>query len=67
MNDDEITTTLRTIDMVRVEEREAMKQKIINWLQFHVCPSCEKGIDVHVSCDALLEDIELIKLMPNEY
>jgi hypothetical protein len=67
MNDDEITTTLRTIEIVRAEEREAMKQKIIDWLQFHVCPSCEQGIDVHVSCDALLEDIELIKLMPNEY
>ncbi len=67
MSDDEITTTLSTIELVRIEERAATKQKIIDWLQFHVCPSCEQGPDMHASCEALIDDIELIKLMPNEY
>ena len=66
-DDEEITTTLGTIELVRQESHEYMRRKIMRWMQFHVCPSCEIGENVHASCDALMETIILIKEMPEEW
>lgn len=66
-DDEEITTTLGTIELVRQESYEYMRRKIMRWMQFHVCPSCEIGENVHASCDALMEGILLVKEMPDEW
>ena len=66
-DDEEITTTLGTIELVRRESHEYMRRKIMRWMQFHVCTTCEGGEIIHPSCDALMEDILLIKEMPEEW
>lgn len=36
-------------------------QRVLDVLQNHLCPSCERGELLHDSCEALLADIELLK------
>jgi hypothetical protein len=40
----------------------AERERILALLQAHICPSCEQGVDVHVSCSAIMDDIALIEL-----
>ena len=40
---------------------ESEFQRVLDVLQDHVCPSCERGELLHDSCEALLADIELLK------
>jgi hypothetical protein len=40
---------------------ESEFQRVLDVLQDHVCPPCERGQFLHDSCEALLADIELLK------
>jgi len=40
---------------------ESEFQRVLDVLQAHVCSSCERGEKLHASCDALLENISLLK------
>jgi hypothetical protein len=40
----------------------AERERILALLQAHICPSCEQGVDVHVSCSAIMDDIALIEM-----
>ena len=49
-------------------------EKVIAWLQFHICPTCEKNHstvgwngDIHAGCLGLIEDIALIREMPKSW
>jgi len=36
-------------------------QRVIDILQDHVCPSCERGEYLHDSCEGLLSSIDLLR------
>jgi Cu2+-containing amine oxidase len=36
-------------------------QRVIDILQDHVCPSCERGEYLHESCEGLLSSIDLLR------
>jgi hypothetical protein len=40
---------------------ECESQRVLDVLQNHVCPSCERGEELHRSCLGLLDCIELLK------
>jgi hypothetical protein len=49
-------------------------KKVIAWLEFHICDTCEKNYstvgsnnDIHAGCLGLIEDIALIREMPESW
>ena len=75
--DDEVTITYGTLVQAQKESfemgEESMKRRVCDWLQSHVCGSCEEhlsqfGLDPvlyttfpHASCEGLLGAIDLLK------